>query len=156
MSGSTNYLSAAFEPWALECGKFDMGCALRNTMGGEAFWQATLLSTRACWSAQFDFHAHMVQHVRWPRIAAADRRDLVDTSTGRDRHKVETTNAAVGRVKGDPGSAGYKDLRPGMGGPGHILADEVFLPVVEIPRDDPRAEAETARCLDEQHREIAA
>jgi len=67
-------------------------------------------------SAQIYSHSHMVQHVRRSPVTSADRRHLEELMPNGNRHQVEATDAAIGRIEGDPASVRHKDFRPGMGG----------------------------------------
>ena len=67
----------------------------------------------------------------------------------RHRDQVETADAAVGRIEGNPASAGHIDLCPGMRGTGAGRAAHIEIGIVEITRNDSRAETETTHGIDE-------
>ena len=82
------------------------------------------------------------------------RHCLPDVARDGDGDQIKAANAAVGWIESDPTRAGHINLRPGMGRPQVTRTSDLLIRIIEIARDHPRPESQTARRFNEKDREI--
>jgi hypothetical protein len=79
---------------------------------------------------------------------------LADVAYDGDRDQIEAADAAIGRIESDPACARDENLCPCVGRFGIARSYALPIGIVEITGDDARTEAEAARRVCEEHREI--
>src|SRR5450631_2610005 len=81
---------------------------------------------------------------------------MPDVAHDGDGNQIEAADTTIGRIKGNPARTWHIDFCPSMGRPGAFRPYTVLIRIVEIARDDPRPETETARRFGEEDSEIPA
>jgi hypothetical protein len=79
---------------------------------------------------------------------------LPDVAYDGDRYEIEAADAAIGRIESDPACARDKSFCPCVGRSRITQSDALLIGIVEITRDDTRAEPEAARRVRKEYREI--
>lgn len=103
-----------------------------------------------------NFHRHAHECVCHPHETARNRHDLCDVASDGDGDQVEAANVAVGRIEGDPASAGHVNLRPGMSRAGTGRSHDAFAWIEKITGDNSHAEPEAACRFRKENSEVPA
>src|SRR5512134_2080564 len=103
-----------------------------------------------------NFHRHAHKCVCHPHETDRNRHDLCDVASDGDGDQVEATNAAVGRIEGDPAGAGHVNLCPGMSRAGTGRSHDAAAWIEKITGDNSRAEPEAACRFRKENSEVPA